>query len=106
VYTFLIVIEIIVAVLLTLVVLMQASKGGGLAGGLGSSQMGMAFGVRRASDFLGNITQWLAGIFLVMALVINLWFLPRGTEERISVIQTVPAAGSVPPSSNAPANPQ
>ena len=96
-YSFLIAIEIIVAVLLTVVVLMQASKGGGLAGGLGGSSMGAVFGVRRTSDLLAKTTQVLAAIFIVLALVINLWFLPRGTQERQSVIQSTPVPTSLPP---------
>ncbi|OGU69961.1 MAG: preprotein translocase subunit SecG [Ignavibacteria bacterium RIFCSPLOWO2_02_FULL_55_14] len=106
--TFAIVIEVIVSVLLTFVVLMQSSKGGGLAGSFGSTNMGAVFGVRRTSDFLAKSTQILATIFIVLALAINLWLLPKGTTERESVIQTVPAPATLPPTqqpSTTPAQP-
>jgi preprotein translocase subunit SecG len=61
-YTFFIAIEILVSVLLMVAVLMQASKGGGLAGTLGSSNMGTVFGVRRTSDFLTKTTTILAAV--------------------------------------------
>ena len=98
-FTFTLTVEIIVSILLILVVLMQSSKGGGLAGAFGSMNMGAVFGVRRTSDFLSKATQALATIFIVLALVINLWFLPRGEVQRESVIQqSVPPAASLPPS--------
>lgn len=98
-YTFAIVIELIIAVLLILVILMQSSKGGGLAGAFGAGNMGAVFGVRRTSDFLAKSTQALATVFIVLALVINLWLLPRGAATRESVIQqSVPAPATLPPS--------
>jgi preprotein translocase subunit SecG len=98
-YTFAIIIEVAVAALLTLVILMQSSKGGGLAGAFGAGNMGAVFGVRRTSDFLVRATEVLATVFIVLALVINLWLLPRGASTRESVIQqSVPAPASLPPS--------
>ena len=99
-YTFAIIIEVIVSALLILVVLMQSSKGGGLAGAFGSGNVGAVFGVRRTSDFLAKSTQVLATVFIVLALVINLWLLPRGAATRESVIQqAVPAPSTLPPTS-------
>ncbi len=96
-YTFLIVIEVAISLLLILSVLMQASKGSGLAGTFGSANIGTVFGVRRTSDFLTNFTQWLAGAFILLALAINLWFLPHGATTRESVIQSVPPPATLPP---------
>ena len=76
-FGFLLLVQVTVCVLLIVVVLMQASKGGGLAGTFGGGSVGMAFGVRRTSDFLTRATQVLAGIFMVLSLVINMFFLPR-----------------------------
>jgi preprotein translocase subunit SecG len=104
-YTLAIIVEIIVSILLIVVVLMQSSKGGGLAGAFGSSNMGAVFGVRRTSDFLAKSTQILATVFVVLALVINLWLLPRGDVERESVIQSVPPASTLPPTQQ-PQQPQ
>ncbi|MCZ6777114.1 MAG: preprotein translocase subunit SecG [Ignavibacteria bacterium] len=87
-FGFLILVQVIVCVLLVVVVLMQASKGGGLAGTFGGGSVGMAFGVRRTSDFLTRATQVLAGIFMVLSLVINMFFLPRiGGSDVESVLQ-------------------
>ena len=83
----LMVLEVIVSILLTAVVLMQASKGGGLAGTLGGGQVSMVFGVRRTADFLTRATQVLGAVFMVLALVINIFFLPRGGVDVESVIQ-------------------
>ena len=86
-FSFLMAIEVLVSILLILVVLMQSSKGGGLAGTFGGGQMGMVFGVRRTADFLTRGTQILAASFIVLSLVINIFFLPRPTESTESVIQ-------------------
>jgi preprotein translocase subunit SecG len=104
-YMFALFIELIVSILLMVAILMQSSKGGGLAGSFGGSNIGAVFGVRRTSDFLTKATQWLAGAFLVLALVINLWFLPRGEKQRESVIQSAPAAATLPPAQQAPSVP-
>lgn len=85
-FAFLVTIEIIVSILLMAVVLMQSSKGGGLAGTFGGGNVGMVFGVRRTADFLVRATQILAGAFIVLSLVINIFFLPRGGTSE-SVIQ-------------------
>jgi preprotein translocase subunit SecG len=86
-FTFLLVFELLVSMLLILVVLMQSSKGGGLAGTFGGGSVGMVFGVRRTADFLVRATQVLATTFLVLALVINIFFLPRMSAGGESVLQ-------------------
>jgi preprotein translocase subunit SecG len=97
-YTVAIVFECLIGILLILAVLMQSSKGAGLAGGLGASNVGAVFGVRRTSDFLTKTTQSLAAAFIVLAMIINLWLLPRNTADRTSVIQqNVPPSTSLPP---------
>jgi preprotein translocase subunit SecG len=76
-YTLLMTIAVLCAALLIIVVLLQASKGSGLAGTLGgAAQMGAMFGTRRTADFLSKATWWLAGVLVVVALLINLFFLP------------------------------
>ena len=110
-FWFLIILEIIVSVLLIVVILMQSSKGGGLAGTFGGGQVGMMFGVRRTADFLTRATQVLAIIFGVLALLINMAFLPRGGPSGESVIQgqgssqqqsTAPQLPPVQPSTSPP----
>jgi preprotein translocase subunit SecG len=96
-YTFFIAVEIIVSILLMIVVLMQASKGGGLAGTLGTSNLGTVFGVRRTSDFLTKTTTILATLFMVLALFINLVVLPRTERSQESIIQSGPQPTSAAP---------
>ncbi len=90
-YSLLIIIATITAVLLVIVVLLQSSKGSGLAGtfgGAGGGNVSAMFGTRRTADFLSRATWWLAGIVAVLAVVINLFFLPgQTTVEQRSIIQ-------------------
>ncbi len=102
-YTLLVTFALIISFLLIIVVLLQSSKGGGLAGTFGGSQFGTVFGTRRTADFLSKATWWLAGALIVLAILINLFFLPGKTsvEQRESVIQgkeqpTVPTTPVLP----------
>ena len=109
-YTLLVAIEIIVSVLLVIVILMQNSKGGGLAGSLGGGNFGTVFGVRRTADFLTRATTILATTFVLLALIINIFFLPgKGVSSKESVIQsgqaTVPPAQLPPQSQPGATNP-
>lgn len=95
-FTFLVLIEIILALVLITAVLLQSSKGSGLAAGLGGGNIGTVFGVRRTSDFLSKATSYIATAFIVLCIVINLFFLPgKGRSSQESVIQT--NQSSVPP---------
>ncbi len=91
-YTLLISLSILVSFVLIVVILLQSSKGGGLAGtfgGSGGGQFGSVFGARRTADFLSRATWWLGGALLVLALVINLFFLPKSSlDNKDSVIQS------------------
>lgn len=89
-YTLLITLTIVIAALLVIVVLLQSSKGGGLAGSFGGTgSFGTVFGTRRTADFLSRATWWLGGALLVLAVVVNLFFLPGKTtaDQRESIIQ-------------------
>ncbi len=79
----------IIAIVLIIVVLMQSSKGGGLAGTFGGSNVGAMFGTRRTADFLNKASWWLGGSLAILALAINLFFLPGQStaEQRESIIQ-------------------
>lgn len=105
-YTLFVTLSTIIAILLIIIVLLQASKGGGLAGTFGGAgNLGSMFGTRRTADFLAKATWWLAGTLAVLALVINLFFLPgQTTKEQRSIIQesgrtAVPQQPTLPPQS-------
>ncbi len=110
-YTFLIIIFVLVAILQILLILMQSSKGGGLAGSFGAGGMGTVFGSRGTATFLSKFTAILAGSFMVLALILG--FMKSGTSGSRSLIEkerqertTSPAAVGVPivpGSQNAPA---
>ncbi len=90
-YALLVVLEIVIAILLMAVVLMQSSKGGGLAGSFGGTSAGFGnmFGVRKTADILSRMTTILGTVFIVLALFINLFFLPnKATKEQKSFLQT------------------
>ena len=102
-------IEILLSVLLMIVVLMQSSKGGGLAGSFGTGGMGTVFGVRRTADFLSRSTWILAWAFMLLALAANIFFLPGKKAAAESIIQRgAPSAvtpRAVPPPAQQPAAP-
>ena len=80
-YTLITVLIFIVCILLVLIVLVQNSKGGGLASNFQSS--GQVMGVRKTADFLEKATWGLAGALLFLA-VIGSAFIPReqaGTNQ-------------------------
>ncbi len=109
-YSFLILVLSIISVFLMIIILMQASKGDGLSGTFGAgSGMGTMFGTRRTADFLSKATWWLAGSIAVLAIVVNLFFLPgqSSAAQREKIIQgsgrQVPQTPSLPPQTSAPA---
>ena len=78
-YTLITVLIFIVCILLVLIVLVQNSKGGGLASNFQSSNQVM--GVRKTTDFLEKATWVLAGALLVLA-VMGSAFIPRASQEN------------------------
>lgn len=74
-YALITVLIFIVCILLVLIVLVQNSKGGGLASNFQSS--GQVMGVRKTADFLEKATWGLAGALLVLS-VMGSAVIPRG----------------------------
>ena len=73
-YTLITVLIFIVCILLVLIVLVQNSKGGGLASNFQSA--GQVMGVRKTTDFLEKATWGLAGALLFLS-VVGTKFLPH-----------------------------
>jgi len=95
----------VISIFLIIMVLMQSSKGGGLAGTFGGGNMGSMFGTRRTADFLSKATWWLGGALCALALIVNLFLLPgkSNPDQRESIIQkgrNVPTTPSVPRTNN------
>lgn len=84
--TLIIVLLILVSLFLIGVVLMQSSKGNGLAGPIGGASVTMAFGVRRTSDLLTKSTTILAAVLMVGCIAVNLMISNTGSTPE-SIIQ-------------------
>ncbi|MCF8228026.1 MAG: preprotein translocase subunit SecG [Bacteroidales bacterium] len=81
-YIFISVLILIACVLLILVVLVQNSKGGGLASNFSGSNQFM--GVRKTADFLEKSTWTLAIVLLVLSLA-TIFVIPRNGAQNLSV---------------------
>ena len=91
-YTFIIILILIVCALLALVVLVQNSKGGGLAANFSAPTQVM--GVRQSADFIEKATWWLATILVVLCLAATI-SIPRHHADNN--LQTEVTAGNVNP---------
>lgn len=83
-YVLVSVLILIVSILLILIVLVQNSKGGGLASNFAGSNQVM--GVRKTADFLEKAT-WTLAISLVVLCIIASMTIPRGEMEEKSKIE-------------------
>src|SRR5215212_7881794 len=111
-YTFLIVVLIIDAVVLIAAILLQSGKGSGLAASFGgaSSSPDAFIGIRQAGNLLTKATWWCSGIFLGLAFLLQV--MSTRTSAPKSVLEDTfgspPPAGAPPvtsPSTTAPAVP-
>jgi preprotein translocase subunit SecG len=100
---------ILICVIQIIAILLQSSKGGGLAGAFGAGSMGAMFGGRGAATFLSKVSAVLATLFMVLALVLSLLG-SGGGEAQGLVEQERQNRGSSPaailPSVSSPAVPQ
>ena len=87
---FLTVIHALICIFLIISILLQASKGGGLAGMFGGGGgMGNVFGGRGAASFLSKVTMWLAVGFGIMSLIIALISIGGRSRQRSLVEQVM-----------------
>ena len=85
-FTFILIVQTLVAVTLTALILMQRSEGGGLAGG--GSPAGM-MSARGASDFLTRGTAILATVFIVLSILLaGLAASQRGNRGPTAALQS------------------
>ena len=110
IYIFVSVLIIIACILQVMIVLVQNSKGGGLAANFTST--GQSMGIRKTADFLEKSTWTLAGAILILCVVATAT-IPRGSvaersriEDQIqnavdpNAIPTLPTAIPTEPSTN------
>ncbi|MCB0281423.1 MAG: preprotein translocase subunit SecG [Calditrichae bacterium] len=87
-YTFLVVLFVLLSAIMIVVILLQAGKGQGLAGSIGGGMGGNAiFGGRGAGDFLSKTTTYIATAYMVLALAIGLIYKSEAEETQKSLIQ-------------------
>jgi len=99
---FVITIFVIVCLLQIVAVLLQASKGGGVAGAFGGGGMGAMFGSRGAATFLSKLTAGLATAFMILALLLGMMSSRGGSESQGLVEQERQSRGSSSPAANLP----
>ena len=101
-FTFLLIVQTLVAASLVLVILMQRSEGGGL--GVGGSSSGFMT-ARGAADFLTRATSILGGAFIVLSILLAAI---AGSSRQPNTIDTSLArpAESRPATAPAPTQPQ
>ena len=99
-YVFISILILIASILLILIVLIQNSKGGGLASGFSSSNQIM--GVRKTTDFLEKATWSLAGAVIVLSIVITAFIPITELAAHSEFNQKVNDAVSIDPNTIAP----
>lgn len=102
-FTLIVILLILVSILLCAVVLVQNSKGGGLASGLQASNQIM--GVRKTTDFLEKLTWGFAITLLLLAMAGNLVLPKAGTGNAGTSVIEEQIQNSSLPSAPAPAAP-
>lgn len=96
-YGFVVTIFVLVCILQMIAILLQSSKGGGLAGAFGGGGgMGAMFGSRGAATFLSKLTAGLATAFMILALILAVLTSRRGGQAEGIVEQERQARGSSP----------
>jgi preprotein translocase subunit SecG len=87
-YTLLVVLFILVSIVMVVVILLQSGKGQGLAGSIGGGMGGSSvFGGRGAADFLTKATAWIAGIYMVLALLLSVIYRSEAQTAQKSLIE-------------------
>jgi preprotein translocase subunit SecG len=97
-FAFLVSLLILDAMLLSVVVLLQAGQGGGLAS-LGGGGTDTVLGGRQAVTILTKLSWWCGGIFLALSLVLSLT--PRGGNSS-ALQERIRAATPAAPAQQAP----
>lgn len=87
-FTVIAILVLIAAILLTIVVLLQNGKGGGLASNFVAGNQ--TFGVRQTADLLEKITWGLAAFILVLSIISN-FTINSGSKNALDVTEQIQA---------------
>ncbi len=95
-YTALVAIQLVLAIGIIGLVLMQHGKGADAGAAFGSGASGTVFGSRGSANFLSRSTGILAALFFIVSLALAV-IVARGQSGQGSVVDTLqlPASGSV-----------
>lgn len=101
-YTVLVIVQVVVALGLIVMVLLQQGKGADAGAAFGSGSSGTVFGARGAANFLSRTTAWLAAAFFGTSLALA--YVVHGQAAPKSIVDAIkPAAATEQPA--APAAP-
>lgn len=100
-YTFLVIVQVIAAIALIVLVLLQQGKGADAGAAFGSGASSTVFGARGSANFLSRTTAWLAAVFfsvsLALAYVVHGQSAPKSIVDTVKIpAQQAPAAPAVP----------
>jgi preprotein translocase subunit SecG len=106
-YTFLVVVQVIAALAVIGLVLIQHGKGADAGAAFGSGASGTVFGARGSANFLTRATAVCATVFFVVSL--SLAYMVQGRKTADSVVDTLAPAAETPaapaiPAEQAPAS--
>ena len=104
-FTFIIILISIIAILISLVVLVQSGKGGGLAGIAAGGATQQVLGARQAPDVLEKATWILATAFIALCILSNFIIDRSDSATPDSVIQQSAQGDQVLPPAEIPALP-
>ena len=102
----LLVLQLIVAIFLVAVILMQRSNGGALSGLGGDSGIGGLISARGKGNILTRITAVLATLFFVLSMALSIYFSHVEIASKGSILDTPVTTSSIPaeePKSEEPA---
>ncbi|MCI7487188.1 MAG: preprotein translocase subunit SecG [Alphaproteobacteria bacterium] len=103
--TVLLVLQLIVAIFLVVVILMQRSNGGALSGLGGDSGVGSILSARGKGNILTRITAILATLFFVLSMALSIYY-SRMEVKTSSILDKAPADQSQQaPAEEAPSEP-
>ncbi|MFA5940274.1 MAG: preprotein translocase subunit SecG [Sinimarinibacterium sp.] len=102
-YTVLVIVQVLVAVALVGLILLQHGKGADAGAAFGSGASGTVFGSRGSANFLSRATSWLATVFFAASLALA--YLVHGERKQDSIVDRVQTT-EVPASQDAAAQQQ
>lgn len=94
-YTILVIVQVIVALGLVGLILLQHGKGADAGAAFGSGASGTVFGSRGSANFMSRATSWLATAFFILSLALA--YLVQGQKEASSLLDRMPAAEEAAP---------